>query len=61
MLVHSQRAVDAVNTAERRASKWTTEGEGETEKPAQSSGTSGCGEAVGSILRRRRALTARVC
>ncbi len=29
MLVHSQRAVDAVNTAERRASKWTTEGEGE--------------------------------
>ena len=43
MLVHSQRAVDAENTAERRASKWTTEGEGETEKPVRSSGTSGRG------------------
>lgn len=27
--MHLQRAVGAGNTAERRASKWTTEGEGE--------------------------------
>ena len=43
LLVHSQRAVDAVNTAERRASKWTTEGEGEIVKCARfGDGQCGC-------------------
>lgn len=43
MLVHSQRAVDAVNTAERRASKWTTEGEGEiVERARLGDGRRGC-------------------